>query len=75
MCARVRTLVGRVGMRSYEPIWSAIPANKAILPILSQMYPDHPFLLRSHLFVCVFLFLRLRLLLRLLLRLALDSLL
>ena len=31
----------------FEPWWSAIPANKAILPVLSEMFPDHPNLLYS----------------------------
>lgn len=29
----------------YEPIWTAIPANKAILPVLCSLYPKHPLLL------------------------------
>ncbi|NHN36120.1 bifunctional glutathionylspermidine amidase/synthase [Pseudomaricurvus alcaniphilus] len=31
-----------------EPLWTLIPSNKAILPILWQLFPDHPFLLESH---------------------------
>jgi glutathionylspermidine amidase/synthetase len=31
----------------FEPIWCAIPSNKAILPILSELFPDSPYLLRS----------------------------
>ena len=31
----------------FEPWWSAIPANKAILPVLSEMFPDHPNLLHT----------------------------
>ena len=31
----------------FEPWWSAIPANKAILPVLSEMFPDHSNLLYS----------------------------
>lgn len=30
-----------------EPIWSAIPSNKAILPVLTELYPDCPYLLYS----------------------------
>jgi glutathionylspermidine amidase/synthetase len=30
-----------------EPVWSAIPANKAILPVLSELFPDSPYLLFS----------------------------
>ncbi len=29
----------------YEPLWTLIPSNKAILPILSMLYPNHPYLL------------------------------
>lgn len=31
-----------------EPIWKMILANKAILPILWQLYPYHPYLLKSY---------------------------
>lgn len=31
----------------YEPIWKMIWSNKAILPILWEMFPDHPNLLAS----------------------------
>ena len=31
----------------YEPFWTLIPSNKAILPILWSLYPDHPNLLNS----------------------------
>lgn len=31
----------------FEPLWSAIPASKAILPVLSELFPNHPNLLRS----------------------------
>ncbi|HLB31276.1 MAG TPA: glutathionylspermidine synthase family protein [Gammaproteobacteria bacterium] len=31
----------------YEPLWTLIPSNKAILPILNELFPDHPRLLRS----------------------------
>jgi glutathionylspermidine synthase len=31
----------------YEPLWSAIPANKAILRVLWNMYPNHKNLLRT----------------------------
>lgn len=29
----------------FEPLWTLIPSNKAILPILWALYPDHPYLL------------------------------
>lgn len=32
----------------YEPLWTLIPSNKAILPVLWMMFPDHPYLLESH---------------------------
>ncbi|MDH3418796.1 MAG: bifunctional glutathionylspermidine amidase/synthase [Gammaproteobacteria bacterium] len=31
----------------YEPLWTLIPSNKAILPVLWQMFPDYPYLLNS----------------------------
>lgn len=31
----------------YEPFWTLIPSNKAILPILWQIFPDHPYLLET----------------------------
>jgi glutathionylspermidine synthase len=31
----------------FEPLWTAIPASKAILPVLTDMYPNHPNLLLS----------------------------
>lgn len=31
----------------FEPLWTLIPSNKAILPILWQLYPDHPYLLET----------------------------
>lgn len=34
-------------IRVFEPLWTLIPACKAILPILWQMYPNHPLLLKS----------------------------
>lgn len=32
----------------FEPLWTLIPSNKAILPILWELYPDHPYLLEAH---------------------------
>ncbi len=32
----------------FEPLWSLIPSNKAILPVLWMLFPDHPYLLESH---------------------------
>jgi glutathionylspermidine amidase/synthetase len=31
----------------YEPLWTLIPSNKAILPILWLLYPNHPYLLNA----------------------------
>jgi glutathionylspermidine amidase/synthetase len=31
----------------YEPLWTLIPSNKAILPVLCEMFPDHPNLLEA----------------------------
>ena len=31
----------------FEPFWTMIPSNKAILPILTELYPNHPNLLKS----------------------------
>lgn len=31
----------------YEPLWSLIPSNKAILPVIWSLYPHHPLLLES----------------------------
>jgi len=31
----------------YEPLWTLIPSNKAILPVLWQLFPGHPYLLNT----------------------------
>ena len=31
----------------FEPMWSLIPSNKAILPVLWTLFPNHPFLLNT----------------------------
>ena len=31
----------------YEPLWTLIPSNKAILPVLWTLYPNHPYLLNT----------------------------
>ena len=31
----------------YEPIWTAIPSNKAILPVLWELFPNHRYLLEA----------------------------
>jgi glutathionylspermidine amidase/synthetase len=37
----------RPTIRVFEPFWTLIPSNKAILPILWEIFPDHPYLLNS----------------------------
>ncbi len=32
----------------FEPLWTLIPSNKAILPVLCDLYPHHPYLLNTH---------------------------
>ncbi|RHZ16667.1 hypothetical protein DYB31_010115 [Aphanomyces astaci] len=34
-------------VRVFEPLWTVLPSSKAILPILTQLAPDNPYLLRS----------------------------
>ncbi len=31
----------------HEPLWTLIPSNKAILPVMWLLFPDHPYLLDS----------------------------
>ncbi len=31
----------------HEPLWTLIPSNKAILPVMWMLFPDHPYLLDS----------------------------
>lgn len=31
----------------FEPLWTLIPSNKAMLPVLWMLYPNHPFLLNT----------------------------
>jgi glutathionylspermidine amidase/synthetase len=31
----------------YEPLWTLIPSNKAILPVLWSMFPEYPYLLNA----------------------------
>ncbi len=31
----------------FEPLWTLIPSNKAILPVLTEMFPNHPYLLNT----------------------------
>lgn len=40
-------LLGPNDIRVFEPMWKAIPSNKAILAVLWQMFPNHENLLRT----------------------------
>jgi glutathionylspermidine synthase len=31
----------------YEPIWKLVTSNKALLPVLWELFPNHPYLLRT----------------------------
>lgn len=35
-------------LRSYEPLWKLVMANKGLLPLLWSMYPNHPNLLPAY---------------------------
>ncbi len=37
----------RSGIMVHEPLWTLIPSNKAILPVMWTLFPDHPYLLDS----------------------------
>jgi glutathionylspermidine amidase/synthetase len=37
----------RKSVMVYEPLWTLIPSNKAILPVLFQLFPECPYLLRT----------------------------
>ncbi|KDO18332.1 hypothetical protein SPRG_21714 [Saprolegnia parasitica CBS 223.65] len=34
-------------IRIFEPLWTVLPSSKAILPVLTKLYPKHPLLLTS----------------------------
>ena len=34
-------------IRVFEPLWTVLPSCKAILPVLWELYPHHPYLLKS----------------------------
>ncbi|MEZ5571095.1 MAG: bifunctional glutathionylspermidine amidase/synthase [Halioglobus sp.] len=44
---RLMDVLLRPSTMVFEPIWTLVPSNKAILPILWEMFPDHPYLLES----------------------------
>ena len=42
---RLVDLLLRPTVQVYEPLWTLIPSNKAILPVLWDLFPDHRYLL------------------------------
>lgn len=38
-----------INIMIYEPMWPLIPSNKAILPVLWALFPNHPWLLETSL--------------------------
>ncbi|RRJ85068.1 glutathionylspermidine synthase family protein [Aestuariirhabdus litorea] len=44
---RLVDLLLRPGVMVYEPLWTLVPSNKAILPVLWELFPNHPCLLHS----------------------------
>ena len=44
---RLANVLLRKEVRVFEPLWTLIPSNKAILPVLWSMYPNHPYLLEA----------------------------
>jgi len=44
---RLADVLLRRDVMVYEPLWTLIPSNKAILPVLFQLFPECPYLLRS----------------------------
>ncbi|MDC0609223.1 bifunctional glutathionylspermidine amidase/synthase [Vibrio sp.] len=44
---RLVDLLLRPTVHVYEPLWTLIPSNKAILPVLWQLFPNHRYLLES----------------------------
>lgn len=44
---RLADVLLREGVMVFEPLWTAIPSNKAVLPVLCELFPDHPNLLET----------------------------
>lgn len=44
---RLVDLLLRPTVQVFEPLWTLIPSNKAILPVLSELFPHHRYLLES----------------------------
>ena len=37
----------RPNVMVYEPLWTLVTSNKALLPVIYELHPDHPYLLRA----------------------------
>ena len=44
---RLMDVLLRKDVLVFEPLWTIIPSNKAILPVLWELFPNHPYLLDS----------------------------
>ncbi len=44
---RLMDVLFRPGVMVYEPLWTLVTSNKALLPILWDLFPEHPYLLNS----------------------------
>lgn len=44
---RLMDILLRPDVTVFEPLWTIIPSNKAILPVLWELFPNHPYLLDS----------------------------
>lgn len=44
---RLSDVLLRNNIMVFEPLWTLIPSNKAILPVLWMLFPNHPLLLNS----------------------------
>jgi glutathionylspermidine amidase/synthetase len=44
---RLSDVLLREEVMVFEPLWTLIPSNKAILPVLWMLYPNHPYLLNT----------------------------
>ena len=44
---RLMDILLHPGTTVFEPLWTLVPSNKAILPVLWEMFPQHPYLLES----------------------------
>ncbi len=47
MSPRLVDVLLRPDVMVFEPLWTLIPSNKAILPILCEMFPNNPYLLNT----------------------------